>query len=109
MGGMGTWSLGMARPDLFAALVPIAGGIYSPPMSSDVTPLVRIPVWAFHDRADPSIPLARDLAPIGRLQALGGTARLTITETGMHYIHPAVYADPVLLEWLHAQLKSPSR
>ena len=108
MGGMGTWSLGMARPGMFAALLPIAGGIYSPPMSADVTPVVRVPVWAFHDRADPSIPLAQDAAPIERLKALGGDARLTITQTGRHYIHQEVFADPAVMRWLAERTQPPS-
>lgn len=105
MGGMGTWSWSMARPEWFAAAAPIAGGIYTPPMSSDVSPLKAVPVWAFHDRKDPSIPYEKEQGPIERLRQAGGEAKLTATETGRHSIHGEVFGEGALFDWFEAQAK----
>ena len=44
MGGYGTWTLGAAYPDRFAAMVPICGG----GKRFQAWKLKDVPVWAFH-------------------------------------------------------------
>jgi len=109
MGGMGVWSLATAHPDRFVALAPIAGGVYSPPMKRRVEVLRDVPVWAFHDRTDPSIPFRKHERPVERLQAAGGDVRFTVTDTGEHYIHEAAYSDGVLVEWLASRIPEGDR
>jgi len=104
MGGMGVWSLATAHPERFVALAPIAGGVYSPPMKRRVEVLRDVPVWAFHDRRDPSIPFRRHERPVVRLQAAGGDVQFTVTDTGEHYVHESAYADGVLVQWLASQI-----
>ncbi len=52
MGGFGTWFTAMARPDLFAAIVPICGG----GMAWNAH-MLTMPVWAFHGSADDIVPV----------------------------------------------------
>ena len=79
MGGVGTWALGAAYPERFAALVPICGGVLfhhegnyetmtpherralSVVQPSDMEPLVKIPTYIFHG--------ARDGGAVGSLTA----------------------------------------
>jgi len=100
MGGMGVWSLATAHPERFVALAPISGGVYSPPMKRRVEVLRDVPVWAFHDRRDPSIPFRKHERPVMRLQAAGGDVQFTVTDTGEHYVHENAYADGALIQWL---------
>jgi len=99
MGGMGTWALAMAHPGWFAAIAPISGGIYSPPMREDVAALRHVPVWAFHDRSDPEIPISREQGTIDRLESAGGTVRYTVTDQGEHYLQAGIYAEAELFDW----------
>ena len=61
MGGYGTWSLGMAEPERFAAIAPICGGgellkiLLVTPARKEA--LQKLPVWAFHGGKDPVVPL----------------------------------------------------
>src|SRR5205085_8699288 len=61
MGGYGTWDLGLAYPEKFAAIVPICGGgqkitvvLASREKAQALKPLG---VWAFHGAKDPVVPL----------------------------------------------------
>src|SRR5574344_567239 len=99
MGGMGVWSLAMKYPDWFAAIAPISGGIYFPPMIENVKALRNIPVWAFHDRNDPEIPISKEEDTIKRLQDDGNIVKYTVSETGKHYIHEDVYKKGDLFKW----------
>ena len=50
-GGLGTWQIGARHAGRFAALVPVAG-----PNDLDCADELRdTPVWAFHNRRDPSV------------------------------------------------------
>jgi predicted peptidase len=102
MGGMGVWSLSMKYPDWFAAIAPISGGLYFPFMKENVKAIKKIPVWGFHDRYDPSIPLKKEHSTIDRLSKLGGTVKYTISEKGEHYIHEDIYNNGELFSWLLA-------
>jgi predicted peptidase len=99
MGGMGTWSLAMAHPRRFAAIAPIAGGVYAPPMVPRYRALRNTAVWAFHDAADPSIPHRKSARAVERVNAVGGSARLTTLETGRHYIQSTVFAEGEVFDW----------
>ena len=103
MGGMGVWSLAMAFPKRFAAAAPIAGGVYSPPMRRRYAAMIEVPVWAFHARHDPSIPLRKNERAIADLNAAGGTARITVIESDRHYIQDEVFRSGELFAWFLKQ------
>jgi predicted peptidase len=116
LGGMGTWYAIAEHPDLFAAAVPLCG-------AGDVSRVDRIrsiPVWAFHGTDDKAVPIAGPLRPnfpktvvgdrdmIQALKDAGGNARITEYEKQGHAIWGKAYADPGLMPWLFAQVKSPA-
>ncbi len=49
-GGRGTWNILLARPEMFAAAIPVCGRLT--PQPEDITALSRIPIWCFHGDAD---------------------------------------------------------
>jgi len=102
LGGFGAWTLAVASPRRFAALVPVAAA--GDP--SAVCALKEMPVWAFHNRDDPVVPLAKDQAGIDALTKCGGTARLTVFDARGHDAWTAAYAKPELYEWLLAQRRA---
>jgi predicted peptidase len=82
-GGQGVWNAAMQRPELFAAIVPIAGS-GSP---ADASLLVKIPTWAFHGSNDSvtNVNYTRDI--VDAIIRSGGTTRLlryTEIEGGEH-------------------------
>jgi predicted peptidase len=48
--------------------------------------MINVPVWVFHARNDPSIPLAKNERAVSDLNAVGGAARITIIESDRHYV-----------------------
>jgi len=99
MGGMGVWSLAMSFPKWFAAIAPISGGVYSPPMIENTKAIKNIPTWAFHDLYDPDIPISKEQGTINRLQKINLSVRYTTSSTGVHYIHQEIYASDELFDW----------
>ena len=99
MGGMGVWSLAMSYPNLFAAIAPISGGVFFPPMIENVEALKGIPVWAFHDRYDPDISIDKEQGTIDRLRIAGVSVKYTVSEMGKHFIHEGIFKQNELFEW----------
>jgi predicted esterase len=90
MGGYGTWNIGLRRPDHFAALVPLAGGISFLGAISDKDPVSLAllengrptPVWSAHGAKDPLVPPGPDKEACERLAAIGGTATYHSLDVG---------------------------
>lgn len=102
MGGFGAWDLASLRPDLFAAIAPIAG-------SGDparACALKDVPVWAFHGDRDPIVALSEDEKMVAAVNACGGKARLTIYPDTGHDAWTATYANPKVFEWLLEQKRT---
>ena len=120
MGGMGTWFLTAAHPELFAAAAPICGAA----KLETARGIKSMPVWAFHAEEDPVVPAA---GPLKRDKSYLGT-RLIVTEALRHgatdiryteypasyitekYGHGHVswveaYDDKEFIEWMFAQRK----
>lgn len=82
-GGQGVWNAAMQRPELFAAIVPIAGSA-SP---NDASLIMNIPTWAFHGASDSvtNTDYTRDM--IDAMIRAGGSSkwiRYTEIEGGEH-------------------------
>ncbi len=101
MGGFGSWRLGSAHPDRFAAVVPICGGMEGP--ARQVHTLKDVPVWAFHGAKDPTVPLAQSERLVEALDACGGNVRLTVYPEAAHDSWTETYDNPDLYRWLLAQ------
>jgi predicted peptidase len=101
MGAYGAWQLAAAYPDRFAALALVAGN----PDPAGACALAHLPLWAFHNEADPVVPAAGSARLVEAVEACGGAARLTRyrdLEAGLwaHNAWKAAFSDPALYAWL---------
>jgi predicted peptidase len=100
---------------MFAALVPICGGIEPPralpalktDLASDYDPyrdtaqkIGKIPAWVFHGADDPVVPIAGSQKMVEALKTLGGEVRYTEYPGVQHNSWDKAYAEPELREWL---------
>jgi predicted peptidase len=102
MGGYGSFDLATARPDLFAAILPICGG--GDP--SRACALKGVPVRAYHNRGDPIVSLYESRRMVDAIRACGGDATLTVYLVEGHDAWTATYKNPEVFEWLLKQKKS---
>ena len=108
MGGYGTWKLGLARPERFAALVPICGGgnmidvILGTRDKGDT--LKNLPIWAFHGAKDDVVPLEESERMVTQLKKLGvKDVKLTVYPEAQHNSWTETYNNSKLYEWLLKQ------
>jgi predicted peptidase len=99
LGGYGTWHLISARPEMFAAAVPICGG-GNPEFAAK---LVDLPIWAFHGKKDKNVPVSGSREIIQAIKNAGGNPRYTEYPDKAHDISKEVIDTPGLLDWLFAQ------
>ena len=59
MGGMSTWELGAKRPDLFAAVCPVAGHHKKEKTAWIAQRLMSTSVYCVHDKRDGTCPMAQ--------------------------------------------------
>lgn len=103
MGGYGTWSLGAAHPEKFAALVPICGG----GNPANAAKLAQLPIWVFHGAKDPTVPIARSKEMVEALKAAGGNPKFTVYPEAGHDSWTETYNNPELYKWLLEQKRRP--
>jgi predicted peptidase len=107
MGGYGTWDLGLAYPEKFAAIVPICGGgeLITILLSNGEKgqALRTLGVWAFHGGKDPVVPVQESQRMVDLLKKTGvQEVKLTVyPETG-HDSWVEAYNNPELYDWLLA-------
>ena len=101
-GGFAAWRMAVQRPDLFAALVPVAaGGLVTYAFRAK-----EVPVWTFHGALDEVVPLTLGAEMVDALRAAGGNVKLTVFSEADHAQTPQLtyqYSD--LYEWLSEQAK----
>ena len=102
MGGFGTWSLGVAHPEKFAAIAPICGGgNFIEPRLASRPELKTLGVWAFHGVKDPVVPVAESERIVETLKKIGcKDVRLTLYPEAGHDAWTETYANPKFYEWL---------
>jgi predicted peptidase len=101
MGGFGTWSLAVAHPDKWAAIVPICG-------SGDTKQAAKIkdiPCWCFHGDADKSVKVEGSRSMIAALKEAGGSPKYTEYPGVGHNSWDRAYGTKKLYEWLLQQHK----
>jgi predicted peptidase len=123
MGGFGTWIIGARHPELFAALVPICGGVRPPrgvkvpadsiarqpdPEGAVARKLGSLPVWAFHGGRDWMNPPRSSRRLVEALRAAGGDVRYTEYADLGHNSWDRAYAETALYEWMLRQRNSPT-
>jgi dienelactone hydrolase len=99
LGGYGAWHLITARPEMFAAAIPICGG-GNPALARNI---VDVPVWAFHGAKDRLVPVRGSRDIIQAIKNAGGNPRYTEYPHEGHHILKKVTDTPGLLDWLFAQ------
>lgn len=104
-GGFGTYNLNMLYPDLFAAMVPIAGG--GDPKKAEL--LVNKPIWNFHAEDDDIISVVYSRKVIQSIKQAGG--KPTYTEYPAHngYKHASwipAYQNRDMVDWVFQQIKT---
>lgn len=99
MGGSGTWNTACHYPDLFAAIVPLAGG----GDAAHATGMKNMPIWAFHGAKDGSVPLTAGRAMVEAVENAGGHVRFTVYPDSSHGIADETYRNPLLYQWLLIQ------
>ena len=106
LGGMATWEWGIAHPEHFAALAPVAAS-GDPKRACDAK---DVPVWAFHGDHDGSVDTRGDFEMIDALKkcASSPAPRLTIYPNTDHWSWVPAYNDPALWMWLLEQRKPPA-
>ena len=108
MGGFGTWKLGLAHPERFAALVPICGGgnmieVALGPRDKPAA-IKSLPIWAFHGAKDDVVPLNESERMVTQLKKLGAKeVKLTVYPEANHDSWTETYKNPELYAWLLKQ------
>jgi len=98
-GGDGTWSIGAAHPERFAALVPMcAEGDYD-----DVPKLTSIPIWCFHNSVDPFRSSGNARGMCDRIKAAGGNVKYTQYGGFGHDCWTRTYEEGEVFQWMLAQ------
>ena len=104
MGGFGTWSLGLAYPERFAAMAPICGGgdwISARLMDSKkAEALATLGVWVFHGAKDPVVRLSESERMVEAVKKAGcREVELTVYPEAQHDSWTEAYNNPKLYEW----------
>ena len=97
MGGIGTLDMAIRYPNRFAAILPIAFRIEN---GWDVCAIKNIPMWAFHGKLDPVIPIINAQNVISSLISCGGNPIFTIYPDLFHDAWTRTYANPEIYDWL---------
>ena len=102
MGGYGTWRLGLAFPDRFAALAPICGG----ESSVRVCSLKKVPMRVYHGKKDLVVPVEESVKLVKKLNACGGNAELIVYPEAGHDAWTETYNNPAFYDWLLGQSRN---
>ncbi|MCH9680262.1 MAG: hypothetical protein K0V04_02420 [Deltaproteobacteria bacterium] len=100
-GATAVWNWASTKPDRMAAVVPIAG------MLSPNPNMGRFPVWIFHGRNDPVVPLPFISGLLSRLRQVNPRAQTMIYDDGGHDVWSRAYADDALWSWMFQQSAPP--
>ncbi|WP_158222704.1 family 43 glycosylhydrolase [Rhodopirellula sp. MGV] len=113
MGGYGTWDLGLAQPERFAAIAPICGGgellqvLLVPSAKREV--LQQLPVRVFHGGKDPVVPVGESERMVEGLKRLGAKdVELTVYPEASHDSWTQTYDNPAFFDWMLKQNRSGS-
>ena len=102
MGGMSVWEVASRKPELFAAIAPVAAH-HKPAMSHDIAKkLASTPLFAIHGRTDGTCSIAPQEALWRMLCSNGNTKMLILVKEGVDHcrIHEHAYCnDDTLYSW----------
>ena len=101
MGGMGTWSIAMAHPDRFAAIVPVCGR----GDTKTAEKIKDLPCWCFHGDADTAVKVEGSREMIDAVKKAGGSPKYTEYPKVGHNSWDMAYGTDELYTWLLEQKK----
>jgi hypothetical protein len=106
-GANGVWELGLAHPELFAALAPVGGYMGYPfAVPENICDLKDMPIWAFHSEKDTLVPLNAQQMLVDALISCGNkNIQFTVLPNAADNIFFTVFADPNLYTWMLEQSK----
>lgn len=104
MGGWGTWNLAFAHPEMFAALVPIAGFVDRVPMIENCK-VATIPIRIFHGLLDDVVDVNYSIAIYKKLKTCNADIGLTIFDDAGHDSWTRVYDNKNIYDWMFQQIK----
>lgn len=99
MGGTGTWTLAIDKPDLFYKIAPMSGSVTM--NDNNLTTLAGVTVWAFVGDNDKIVSPDTSVAMIAALKQNGANAKITIFEGADHFAVPGLgYLGTDVVNWL---------
>ena len=102
MGAWGAWNLAFAHPDMFAALVPIAGFVDRVPMLENCK-IKNIPTRIFHGLLDDVVDVNYSIEIYKKLKKCSVDIELNIFDDANHDSWTRVYDDKAIYEWMLKQ------
>jgi predicted peptidase len=104
LGGMATWRWALARPELFAAIAPVAAKT----PTEGACRVKDLPIWAFHGDRDPNVPVRGNFEMVEAVRGCGGSVapRLTVYPDTDHFSWVPAYDDAALWRWLAEQRRT---
>ncbi|MEO8253518.1 MAG: prolyl oligopeptidase family serine peptidase [Flavobacterium sp.] len=104
MGGWGAWNLAFAHPEMFAALVPIAGFVDRVPMIENCK-IASIPIRIFHGLLDDVVDVNYSITIYKKLKTCNADIKLTIFDDANHDSWTRVYDNKEIYDWMFQQVK----
>jgi len=105
LGGWGTWNLAFTHPELFAAVVPIAG--FTDLMQSDeACKISAIPTRIFHGLLDDVVNVDYAINIYKKLKSCNANVELTIFDNAGHDSWSRVYDNQEIYDWMFKQIKT---
>jgi predicted peptidase len=104
IGGWGAWNLAFAHPEMFAALVPIAGFVDRVAMIENCK-IAAIPIRIFHGLVDDVVDVNYSITIYKKLKTCNSNIELTIFDDAGHDSWTRVYDNKEIYEWMFQQIK----
>lgn len=101
MGGFGVWDWITREPNLFAAAIPVCGGVDE----SAISVLSKLPIWAFHGALDTVVKPERSRRPVLLLQKIKSPILYTEYPNSTHNAWSKTFQNLEVLKWLFSQKK----
>jgi len=115
MGGEGSWKVAAACPELWAACVPMCGGMwpYGGVGAAEYGHLITMPTWVFHAEPDGHVHIKESEIAVEAVSKVNAHVKFTRYETAPdvngHDCWTRGYSDPALIKWLSERENSELR
>ena len=96
MGGFGTLAIAKERPDLFAGIIPVCGGVDT----TNIKNLKTMPIWLFHGAEDEVVPVRNSKIVYQTLKKINPKIYLTIYPDINHNSWDMTYDNTDIYDWL---------